>query len=52
MTVVNVAGGVFGGCCQVILVLDKSSFQMLVIFIGQDGVPKTEGIHTNIIFSK
>ena len=39
---VDVTGGVFGGCCQVTLVLVKSSILTCVKFTEQDGGPKME----------
>ena len=38
MTVVNVTGGVLGGCWQETEIVVKSSFLDLVQFVGQEGV--------------
>ena len=40
MTVVNVTGGVLGGCWQVTETVVKSSFLDLVQLAGQDGMSK------------
>ena len=42
MTVVNVTGGVLGGCCQVTETVVKSSFLDLVQFVGQKGESKVK----------
>ena len=42
MTVVDVTGGVFGGCCQVTVV--KLSILTCVKFTEQDGGPKMENV--------
>ena len=40
MTVVDVTGGVLGGCWQVTETVVKSSFLDLVQLVGQDGMSK------------
>ena len=42
MTVVNVSGGVLGGCWQVTETVVKSSFLDLVQLVGQNGVSETK----------
>ena len=40
MTVVDVTGGVLGGCCQVTVVVVKLSILSLATFAEQEGGPK------------
>ena len=40
MTVVNVTGGVLGGCWQVTETVVKSSFLDIVQLVGQEAVPE------------